>query len=82
MNSTARTLSPDTIYASEIGVSRKRIRMLGGSEKLRGLSPEARAVLLGPHKTGLSRTVHAGGITARGFVSRVRGIDSQKAKVA
>lgn len=35
-------------YARETGISGDKIRRLGGVEKLRSLSPEARAVLLRP----------------------------------
>lgn len=35
-------------YARELGIKGKQIRRLGGVEKLRALTPEARSILLRP----------------------------------
>lgn len=46
-------------YARELGVSTRTVRVMGGMEKLKQLTPEARQVLLFPtkviHKRGISR---------------------------
>lgn len=59
----------DAVYAAKVGVSPKTIRNLGGAEKLRNLAPHVRKVLLGEHYYGNGRTIHRGGITARGMKS-------------
>lgn len=57
----ARPLSEDTVYARSLGITGRRsgqvIGRLGGAERLRSLSPEARATLLSPLGYGNSRAV-------------------------
>lgn len=60
-------------YARELGITRKRLHSLGGEAKLRALSDDARIVLLKPQNYGFSRTVHKGGLAARGMKPRTTG---------
>jgi hypothetical protein len=74
-----RPRSEDGLYAREMGVTKRRVQLLGGAAKLRRLSPEVIGVLLAPHKRGDSRVVHQGGLKARGYVTGVRGVESLRA---
>jgi hypothetical protein len=65
-----RPLTKDGAYARELGIRSTRVRELGGADKLRALSPEVRALLLGPTNYG-SKGVRAGGLKARGMRSNV-----------
>jgi len=66
-----RPRSEDAAYARELGITSRSsgrvVQRLGGAEKLRSLSPEARAVLLLPLGYGNSKAVHKGGLLARGM---------------
>ena len=75
-----REKSDDRVYAASLGLTGKRanriIQRLGGTEKLRALSPEARAVLLSPLGNGDSQELSRGGLRARGMM-RAKDIRSQ-----
>lgn len=66
-----RTLSEDAVYALELGFTSKFakriVQRLGGAQKLRALSPEARNTLLSPLGYGNSIGIHKGGLRARGM---------------
>lgn len=47
-----RPLEELAAYARELGVGKRTIRIMGGVEKLKKLTPEARNVLLFPTKVG------------------------------
>lgn len=72
-----RPRSSEGVYARSIGLTPVRLRRLGGEAKLRSLSPDALAVLLKPLGNGNSQQVHVGGLRARGYASRKRGLDTQ-----
>jgi hypothetical protein len=76
-----RPLTNDGAYARELGIRSTRVRELGGADKLRALSPEVLALLLGPANYG-SKGIHAGGLAARGMPRGVRGVVSQAERVA
>lgn len=44
-------------YAIELGVSKKTVRLMGGVEKLKKLTPEARHVLLFPTKVAPQKSL-------------------------
>lgn len=69
-----RTPSSEILYARELGISPRRLLKLGGEQKLRALDPDARAVLINPHRYKTSQTISVGGLKARGMRSRVPGI--------
>jgi hypothetical protein len=73
-----RPTSEDTLYARSLGMTGSRagevIHRLGGAQKLRALSPEARNILLSPLGDGSRRKVSKGGMKALGMKSRVKGI--------
>lgn len=76
---TTKTKCPclDHTYARELGVEVFQIRRAGGAEKLRTLSPEARAILikLQPRSpTPQIQNKYAGGLKARGMRTRVPAI--------
>lgn len=60
-----RSSNPDTVYARSLGVKTRVVIALGGHEKLKALSSDARALLLKPIDYGNSRTVADGGMAAR-----------------
>lgn len=60
-------------YALELGISLRKLRALGGEQKLRAMSTEARGVLLGPQNYGNSQTIMQGGLKARGMMPRTKG---------
>jgi hypothetical protein len=66
----ARPLSADSRYASQLGISRRTLRILGGAAKLQALSPAALAILLSPQNYGNSQTIHVGGVAACGMGQR------------
>ena len=70
---------PALLYARELGITKRRLYLLGGYEKLRALSEDARRVLLKPAIYGNSRAVSHGGLAARGMLRGVPGIKSQSA---
>lgn len=63
-------------YARELGITRRALKRHGGAAKLRSLSPEVRAVLLGKHIYG-SVAVRKGGLERRGYWPRTPGIVTQ-----
>ena len=68
-----RLSGTDHDYAAELGLSVRRLRRLGGEAHLRSLTPAMRALMTKPFATGNSRTVHKGGLRARGMIPRVPG---------
>jgi hypothetical protein len=70
------------LYAEELGISFRRLRVLGGEARLRRMSPDARTVMIGPSRYPNSQTVHNGGLPARNMHSRVPGVRSQAERVA
>lgn len=69
------------LYAEELGIPVRRLRLLGGEARLRAMSPDALAVMLRPGPYG-SKGVHKGGLPARGMYPGVRGVISQAERVA
>ena len=61
---------PDNAYAAELGVSVRHLRRIGGAAAVRAMHPEIRALMLKPFRYGNSRTVHRGGLRARGMFTR------------
>lgn len=45
------------VYALELGVSKKTVRIVGGMEKLKRLTPEARKLLLFPTKVAPQKSL-------------------------
>lgn len=68
---------PEQAYAKELGIKLRKLKSLGGEHRLRSMSPEARSIILAPHRYGNSRTVGCGGLEARNMFSRVPGRLSQ-----
>lgn len=55
------------LYAAELGIPVRRLAKLGGEARLRAMSEEARATLLGQVRDGNSQTYRTGGLAARGY---------------
>jgi hypothetical protein len=70
------------LYAEELGISFRRLRVLGGEARLRAMSPDALAVMLGPGPIGGSQTYRIRGLAGRGYISGVPGVVSQAERVA
>lgn len=60
------------LAAQEYGITKRRVEVLGGAEKLAQMIPDARAVLIKPW-FHVPRELLRGGLTARGMKSKVPG---------
>ena len=59
-----RPLDTNGLYAKELGISRRRVMRYGGAAKMKALSPEALAVLMGPQGSNRkNRSLKALGMT-------------------
>lgn len=76
-----RKMSTAHLYADELGISFRRLRILGGEARLRAMSADARSVMLKPGPYG-SKGVHLRGLAGRGYISGVPGVVSQAERVA
>lgn len=70
---------PEQAYANELGIKLRKLKALGGENRLRSLSPEVRSILLAPQNYGNSRTVVQGGLKSRNMFTRIPGRLSQAA---
>lgn len=76
---TGRPMTEDGKVARVLGLPRAEdVRRLGGAEKLKHMSPNALAILLGPHVRGNSQTARKGELAARGLFMGKRGVDTQR----
>jgi hypothetical protein len=70
------------LYAEELGISFRRLRVLGGEARLRAMSSDALAVMLRPGPIGGSQTYRVRGLAGRGYKKFVPGVVSQAERVA
>jgi hypothetical protein len=82
VNRAGRKRSTASVYADELGITIRRLRMLGGEARLRSMDSQARAVILKLSQYPNSQTVAVGGMAARKMISGVPGVRSQAERVA
>jgi hypothetical protein len=67
-----------TLSRRELGIKSRRVQLLGGPMKLRPLSPEVVAILVGHFRYVASGTVSRSGLKARGFFAGVKSVEFQR----
>ena len=73
MNTGGRPVGANTLFAREHGITRQKVWRLGGAARLRAMTPEVRAFILGDKGPGKSgKELRRGGLAARGMSRRKR----------
>ncbi len=60
-----------TAYCKQLGITQRKLRLLGGIEHLVAMDRDALLVMIKPNRYGNSREIHNGGLAARGMKFRV-----------
>lgn len=72
-NPNGRPPGEELRYALELGITKRSLRRLGGSEALRRMTPEARAVIIKPWFVAGGQERRKGGIKACGMLPQIPG---------
>lgn len=70
-----RNAESQSAYARTLGITYEQLKRLGGMERLKRMSPDARILILKPLGNGKSKQINKGGLRKWGYRVMRRGLD-------